>query len=265
MKRNFYVALATLILALPGFLFGGCSVPSLKVEANKAAIVDQLYTLEPNQAFIDKATGDLENSGFQVDIYRGDQITVDFYRSLPTLGYKLIIFRSHSGLQTGTLHLEGGDQPVHRTYLFTNEPYSTTAHVGDQLSDRLAKARIDDSHPWVFGISADFVRRSMQGNFDHTFVIMMGCSTLDIDDLAQSFVERGASAYTGWDASVGLDYVDNVTLTLLEKLFSHEVSVQAAVTDTMQEKTTDPNWGAKLKYYPDPSGTKTLTDLLKGT
>jgi hypothetical protein len=263
-KRSFYIALATLILALPGLiLLSACSAPSPKVEANKAAIVDQLYTLEPNQAFIDTATGILESSGFQVDVYHGDQITVDFYRSLPTLGYKLIIFRSHSGLQTGTVHLDSGDKTIHRTYLFTNEPYSTTAHIADQLSDRLAKARIDDSHPWVFGISADFIRQSMQGNFDRTFVIMMGCSTLDIDDLAQSFVERGASAYTGWDASVGLDYVDNVTITLLDRLFSNEVSIASAVTDTMQEKTTDPNWEAKLKYYPDPSGTKTLTELLK--
>jgi hypothetical protein len=87
-----------LILALPGsILFSACSAlnPEVKAktEANKAPIVDQLYPLEPNQAFIDKTTSDLENSGFQVDYYRGDEITVDFYRSLPTLGYKLIIFR----------------------------------------------------------------------------------------------------------------------------------------------------------------------------
>jgi hypothetical protein len=262
-KRSFYVALAMLILALPGFvMFGACSAPSPRVEA-KAAIVDQLYSLEPNQTFIDRATGILESSGFQVDIYQGDKITVDFYRSLPTLGYKLIISRSHAGLQTGTVHSDNGDKPIQRTYTFTNETYSETAQIGEQLSGQLAKVRIDEKHPWMFGIVADFVRLSMQGNFDRTFVIMMGCSTLNINDLARSFVERGASACTGWDASVGLDYADNATITLLERLFSNQVLLEAAVRDTMQEKRTDPNWGAKLRYYPNPSGEKTLTELTR--
>jgi hypothetical protein len=263
-KRILFLALATLILALPGLIiFSSCSATEPKIEANKAAIVDQLYTLEPNQVFIDRTTGILKSGGFQVDIYRGHEINVDFYRDLPGLGYKVIIFRSHASLQNGTAHLPSGDKPIQRTYLFTNEPYSETTQIGDQLSNRLAKARIDEEHPWVFGISADFIRRSTQGNFDRTFVIMMGCSTLFINDLASSFVERGASAYTGWDASVGLDYVDHTTVTLLERLFSNKVSIETAVKDTMQEKSPDPNWGARLKYYPLLNGTRTLAELLK--
>jgi hypothetical protein len=262
-KRSFYLALAALVLALPGLvLLGACSAPSPIVEP-KAAIIDQLYTLEPNQAFIDTATGIIESSGLQVDNYRGEEITVDFYRHLPTLGYKLIIFRSHSGLQSGTVHQDGGDKPIQRTYLFTNETYSERAQVFEQLSDRLAKVRIDNKHPWMFGIVADFVRHSMQGQFNGTFVIMMGCSTLDKDDLARSFVEKGASACTGWNASVGLDYVDHATITLLERLVSNNVSLETAVRDTMQEKSADPNWGAVLKYYPGPSGYKTLAELIK--
>ena len=167
-----------LILALPGsILFSSCSVPNAKVAAKaevKAAIIDQLYPLEPNQAFIDKATEILQSSGFKVDIYRGNDITVDFYRKLPILGDKLIIFRSHSGLQSGTVHLSSGDKPVVRTYLFTNEAYSLTSQIGDQLSDRLAKVKVGDNDPWEFGISPDFVSQSMQGNFHHTVVIMMG-------------------------------------------------------------------------------------------
>jgi hypothetical protein len=263
-KHDFYTVILTLSLALLGLiLVGGCSSPESRSEA-KAAIIDQLYPLEPNQAFIDKATEILESSGFKVEIYRGDDITVDFYRNLPALGYKLIIFRSHSGIQSGTIHLSSGDKPVVRTYLFTNEPYDLTAHIGDQLSglsDRLAKVRIDDNHPWEFGISPDFVSQSMHGNFDHTVVIMMGCYTSYVDDLAQSFIEKGASAYAGWDAFVGLDYVDNATMTLLESLFSNKVSLDAAERDTMQEKGADPIWGAKLKYYPPQSGNHTIAEL----
>jgi hypothetical protein len=253
-----------LMIALPGFiLLSSCSALAPGAESKKAAIIDQLAVLGPNQAFIDQATQILESAGLGVDVYHGDEITVDFYRGLPTLGYRIIIFRSHSGLQSGTVHQSNGEKPVKRTYLFTNEPYSETAQVYRQLSSQLAKVRIDEKHPWVFGIVDDFVRRSMQGKFDRTFVIMMGCSTLAIDDLAKSFVEKGAAAYTGWDASVDLAYVDKATVTLLERLFSNQVLVESAVRETMLENGDDPNRGGNLKYYPGPSGKMTLREVLK--
>ena len=265
MKRILYVTLAMLILALPGsVLFNACSAsnPGVadKAEAN-AAIIDQLSVLNSNGAYSSQLTRFLENYGFKVDLYQGDDITVDFYRKLPTLGYKLIIFRSHSSMQTGTLHSSSGDRPVVRTYLFTNEPNSLTSQIGDQLSNRLAKARIDETFPWVFGISPDFVTHSMQGSFDHTVVIIMGCYASYVNDLAQSFIEKGASAYMGWDACVGLDYVDTATITLVENLLSNKVSLDAAVKATMQEKGADPNWGARLKYYPPQSGNQTIAEL----
>jgi len=64
----------------------------------RAVIVDQLSSFRENEAFITEVTGELEDYGFEVDLYQGDNITVDFYRQLPTHGYKLIIFRAHSGL-----------------------------------------------------------------------------------------------------------------------------------------------------------------------
>jgi hypothetical protein len=156
-----------------------------------------------------------------------------------------------------------GDKAIPRTCLFTNEPYSETAHIGDQLSDRLAKARIDENNPWVFGIGADFVSKSMQGKFNHTVVIMMGCSTLYIDDLARSFIEKGASVYIGWDATVSLDYVDDAALILVEKVLSKNVSIEAAITGTMSEKGVDPSFSAVLKYYPSQSGNQTLSELTR--
>ena len=38
---------------------------------------------------------------------------------------------------------------------------------------------------------------------------MMGCPCLYFDDLAQAFMEKGASAYLGWDAAVDLSYLDD--------------------------------------------------------
>ena len=98
-------------------------------------------------------------------------------------GYKLIIFRAHSGL----LGTEG--KIIKRTCLFTNAPYSQTKYVAEQLSDQLAMARIDEHHPWVFGIGQEFVIHSVEGEFDNTVIVMMGCACLYFDDLAQAFMK----------------------------------------------------------------------------
>jgi hypothetical protein len=76
-------------------------------------------------------------------------------------------------------------------------------------------------------------------------------------------VGKGVTAYTGWDASVGLDYVDHATIALLERLFSENLPVGEAVRDTLQDKSSDPTWGARLLYYPETSGTKTLSEMTK--
>ena len=124
---------------------------------SKAAIVDQLHSLQPNETFISEVTRELEDYGFEVDIYQGDEVTVDLYGRLPGYGYGLIIFRAHSGL----LGSEG--EVIERTCLFTNEPYSQTRHVAQQLSDQLAMARIDEHHPWVFGIGDELIEREVTG------------------------------------------------------------------------------------------------------
>lgn len=230
-------------------------IPDLQSSSPQAAIVDQLYSLQRNEGFISEVTRDLEDYGFEVHVYQGDEITVDLYRQLPGCGYKLIIFRAHSGL----LGSEGGI--INRTCLFTNEPYSETRHVTEQLTDQLARARIDEYHPWVFGIGDEFVTEGMQGEFDNTVIIMMGCSCLYLDDLAQAFSDKGASAYLAWDATVGLDYVDEATITLMKNLCTERLTLNEAVASTMAAEGPDPKYGAVLKYYPAQTGDKTLEEL----
>lgn len=67
--------------------------------------------------------------------------------------------------------------------LLTNELYSITEHVAEQVTDQLAKARISEHHPWVFAIGSEFVTRSMEGEFNNTIIIMMDCPSLHVDDL----------------------------------------------------------------------------------
>jgi len=223
---------------------------------SKAAIIDQLYSLQPNEDFISEVTQQLEAYGFAVDIYQGDDVSVDLYRQLPSYAYDLIIFRAHSGL------LGSNGKIIRRTCVFTNEPYSQTRHVAEQLGDQLAKARIDENHPWVFAIGDKFVTQSMEGQFGNTVVVMMGCSCLYLDDLAQAFIDKGASAYIAWDATVELDYVDKATVSLIKNLCSRNFTLEKAVDLTMATEGSDPKYHAVLKYYPPKGGNKTLKQLI---
>jgi hypothetical protein len=254
-----WLAMALGIVAVVAFVRSSApGEPSALVYSGelRAAIVDQLHSLQPNEAFINEVTRELEDYGFEVDLYQGDEVTVDFYRQLPAYGHELIIFRAHSGL------IGSKEERIERTCLFTNEPYSETRHVAEQLGDQLAMARIDEYHPWVFGIGDEFVTQSMEGEFDNTVIIMMGCSCLYLEDLAQAFIDKGASAYLAWVATVDLDYVDDATLSLVENLCTRELTIRKAVAETMAEKGPDPHYGAVLKYYPGDSGSRTIGELL---
>ena len=223
----------------------------------KAAIVDQLVILQQNEEFITKTTHALEDHGFTVDVYEGDAVTVDLYKNLPTYGYKLIIFRAHSGL------LGVDPRIINRTWLFTAEEYSKTSYVAEQLTDQLTYAGTDYDDSWLFAVSAKFITQSMKDEFDNTVIIMMGCDAFHFTDMAEAFIEKGASTYIGWDFSVLLDYVDRATPLLVEKLCNEKLTIKEAVTRTMQEVKPDPRHGSVLHYFPTDTGDKTIDQLIR--
>ncbi len=176
------------------FVVNSQQMPSPIPEGARAAIVDQLYASYPNEEFTTKVTEELEDYGFEVDVYQGDAVTVDLYRNLP--GYSLVVFRAHSGL-IGP-NPRGLKSPI-GTYLFTNEPYVAMKHLKEQLNHEVNPAKVAEGYPSVFAIGPKFVTNGMKGNFDDAVVIIGGCSALYNDDLAQAFVNRGVSAYLAWD------------------------------------------------------------------
>lgn len=233
-----------------------------------AAIIDQLSSLQKNDDFIGNVTKELEDYGFEVDVFQGNNITVEFYRRLPTYGYKLIIFRAHSGI------LEQDGEMMLRTVVFTNEPYDESAYTLEVLYEQLVMGGACQDCPMMFGITPRFVRaegvigqgRDMQGTFDGTVIIMMGCSGIALEDMARAFIDKGASIYLAWDRSVELYYVDNATPYLVNQLCSEELTIREAVDSTMDIIGPDPNYGAELTYYYDPgshNGGKTLAELIK--
>jgi hypothetical protein len=233
-----------------------------------AAIVDQLSSLQENEGFIANVTKELEDYGFAVDLYQGSNITVDFYHRLPTYGYKLIIFRAHSGL------LEQDGEVMSRTVLFTNELYDESHYRLEQAYEQLVMGGACQNCTMMFGITPEFVSAQsvwgqasdMEGRFDGTVVIVIGCSGIALPDMAEAFIDKGASVYLAWDRSVGLNYVDEATPYLIEQLCSEQLTIGEAVDNTMAAKGPDPEYGAELKcyYYPGSHNSdKTLEELIK--
>ena len=240
-----------------------CSAPSPTVnpDLNKAAIVDQLYLREPNPELIAAATRILESYGFEVDVWQGTDITVDFYRKLPSLGYKFILLRVHSGL---LVSLEGDKViTLDTTYLFTAENYTTMRYQADQLTDKVSNALMEENSPLVFAVNSEFLKNA-EGEFNHTVVLAMGCESYKYNDMPAVFIEKGASVYVGWNDVVSLEHVDEVILNLLGNLCTANMTLSQSISLTMEEIGADPYFGSYLKYYPLKSGDKTVAELIGG-
>ncbi len=259
---NHYLKLlwTALVLAVI-LLFAGCRSPAGVDEGKeRAAIVDQLYILEQSPAFISEATQLLESYGFEVDLWQGNDITVDFYRKLPSLDYDFIIFRVHSGI---LLSLEEeGVKPLPTTYLFTAENYTTASYVTEQLTDKVSNALMVEDFPLVFAVNSDFIKDA-KGKFDSTVILAMGCESYCYDDMPSTFIDKGASAYLGWSHVVSLEYVDEVTLDLLGNLCTANMTLAQSIERTMADCGSDPYFASFLKYYPLESGDKTVRELIR--
>jgi hypothetical protein len=225
-------------------LISGTSGPRPKT----AAIVDQLSLTFPNPTFVQTATSMLEQAGYEVDYYPGEEVTVDLYRNLPTHGYGLIVLRVHSGL---TREL-AGEEATQKEYvsLFTGEPFSEEQHHQEILGGQVGAASYYEGGPQVFGISPKFIKSSMNGRFDDTTVILMGCDGLKSYETAEAFIERGAIAFASWSGPVSAAHTDAATERLLQHLLIDGLTIQEAVTRTAAEVGPDPEHDSVLRLYP---------------
>jgi len=254
------LALAVLSLIIIGVVWiSSSSVPTHEQLTPKAAIIDQLSLNYPNQNVTQEITQCLEDYGFQVDMYQGNDITVNFYDNLAQKGYNLIIIRGHSG----SMCSETDPGRSTGTYLFTTESYSTLKHPMEQLNNEIVEASVASGQPSFFAIGPKFITDSMKGKFNNTIVVIDGCSGLYSQDLANAFIDKGATAYLAFNAYVHLDYADGVTLNLIKNLCSGNTTLAKAVGLTMNEDGSDPESNATLKYYPNNIGNLSVRDLTK--
>jgi len=220
--------------------------------------VDQLSLTQPNQTFIETATTILKRVGFTVDYFPGEQVTVEFYRNLPTIGYSLIILRVHS---TAT-EAQGTEGPV---TLFTSERLSPTKYIYEQLTDQLVGVAFSEEEKEkgiiYFGISPLFVIQSMKGRFQDTIIIMMGCEGLDNLFMAGAFVEKGAKVYIGWNRPVLASHTDLATKHLLQHFLIEKRTLKEAVRQTFKAVGPDPAYESLLIYYPLEAGEYTIQSI----
>lgn len=290
MMKNFFgfkIIISIIIVAISVsvtsvFLYSTPEANSLTANAIlKAAIIDQLYYDIPNEEFNQKASEYLEGAGYQVDIFTTKDITVDFYKKLPTLGYKFVVIRSHGAADTT-------DQSV---TLFTGEKYDIEKYTSEQLFGQVKKgsplleityftnttgSQRDTDSQWevtndtyrtitmpasqffssdeeYFVITPTFVDTSMEGKFSQTIFVLGGCKTMHTDSLAQSLVKKGASSVVGWDDQISSSDNDYAMLLLLKGLLVDKMEMQDAVDSSMKllvprEKMQFP---AKMKVYPE--------------
>jgi hypothetical protein len=203
--------------------------PSSKNSPPRALLADQLSLNYPDPAFVTNMTSALSSGGYRVDYVGPSASAVDFFRRLPSLGYDLIIVRAHAG----------GDQSI-----ITTEAYSQSKYVSDQMAGTLVAAEVGGL-PLFFALTPKFVRQDMQGRFQGSTIIVMGCASLQgTHDLASAFLDRGANFFVGWDGSVTIIHTDTSTGTLARQLASGS-SVPDA---TRIAGTADPVYGARLGY-----------------
>jgi len=219
----------------------------------KAAIVDHLSLTLPNQTFIQTATNTLKQAGYSVDYYPGEKVTVDFYRDLPTHGYKIIIFRVHSSASYSLVTF------------FTSERYTQTEHVYEQLTDQLVctyfSAEEREKGIIYFGIRPLFVTESMKGDFHNATIIMMGCEGLIDPLMAKALVQKGAKVYIGWNGPVSASHTDTATTQLLQHFLTEKLTLKQSVQETFKEVGFDPIYKSLLIYYPLEVGEQTIENI----
>ncbi|MCP8305127.1 MAG: hypothetical protein H3Z50_06670 [archaeon] len=209
----------------------------------KAAILDSLYIIDPNDDFLTEANSTLSEAGFKVDIYLGDDVTVELFKELPSLNYKLVVLRVHTAWE------ENPKEPATIAF-FTGTPYNDYDYFVERWLGEVREGTIEEYPTHFFAVTHKLIQhRYSQGDFPDSVVIVDSCFGLNSNSMAEAFIEKGSSVYIGWDWGVYSDYSDYATLTLIDNLLSG-MTIDQAVENTPK----DHDFGSILFYYPSDKG-----------
>jgi len=230
--------------------------------SRKVALIDQLSIAFPNPSFVEEFTRTFKDVGFTSDVYSGPEVNIDLYRHLPSMGYKLIVFRVHQS--TPVEYLLPKSRPVTGppVYLFTGEPYDEHKYVVEQLSDLVVPAREINGSKIYFAIGPSFVQ-SMSGKFPSTVIVLAGCSGLYSADLADAFIVKGASVVVGWQRFVQMDYTDKAITRFLKAITLDRTTIYRGILVTVSDVGLDPAYKTSLFCYPEERSGLTFNEAIE--
>ena len=191
--------------------------------------------------FTDSCIELFESAGFEVDVIKGDDVSVSQIKKISG-GHNIVVFRVHSSVYHG------------RVWFFTGEEYSQGRYVLEQLVDEVHPARPALGSEFLFAVGAEFVLHFLEDRFDGTLIVVMGCDGLRHHDLAKAFLDAGASAYVSWDGPVSLRHTDEATLAMLRGLVAEGMCLGDAVRYSMELVGPDPTYFSFMCFFPEEEG-----------
>ncbi len=218
----------------------------------KAAVIDQLDRDIPNPRFQNQTMSYLLDAGYDVDLYTTEDITVDFYKELPSMDYEFIVFRIHSLAMYGKNPSE---------WIFSGELYSNKVHITESLSGQLSPGvpfvvTEDQTITYSqalnerqFMIGSKFIEESIVGQFPGSVIILGGCETMPHELLAEALVNRGASSVIGWNELINSSRNDRVMTSLLQEMLVNGLTIDEAIDLTMEDIKKDKKSSLRLKHY----------------
>jgi len=201
----------------------------------KAALIDPLSVLHPNMEFTEAVNRTLREAGFEVDIFQGDVVTVDFLKRFDG-GYQLVVLRMHSALSSRN-----------ELYLFTAEAYSTDKYVEEQHHRLVKEAYATEGGQSVFAVNWGFIKRLMTDKFENSLVLAMGCDSIVDGVMVQEFMNQGAVGYVGWNGPVLLSHSDQAFIHLIHVLYVEDLDLEEAVKKANSEVGADAHWRTLLE------------------
>ncbi|MCE4618832.1 MAG: hypothetical protein F7C37_05250 [Desulfurococcales archaeon] len=218
----------------------------------RVLIYDSLYREFPNDQLLDYIVQEFKNAGFQVDVYRGRNATLD---PLVAMGeYGIVILRAHGAYNND----ESSGKPL-GTYIYTGlylieaQALYGVNTINKGLDDGLYAPAVIPREgvpvsqlPKYLSVSPKFFK-TMAASLNNTIVFYTGCFGMNDDRLANVLISKGAYMYIGWDGNVTWVFSDQFLKQWVDALIQYRDPVQAlaAVNSTLG---TDPDTGAVVKY-----------------
>ena len=196
------------------------------LETPKAVILDGLYSESPNMTFSQILTDYLSAAGYTVDIFRGENVTIDLLRNIA--GYKVMVLRLHSAIHSDR-----------NLYIFSGEPYTESKYTMEQLTGSVRKANTTEGKLY-FAINIALLGNNKPDSLKDSTVVLMGCHGVSDQYSVDKLLESGVKTYFGWTGYVDLSHTDEATLVLVKALCLEKLSPEQAVQEAMTEVGPDP-------------------------